>query len=101
MFKFHSNLLPSALSNLFTPIPSWHKYKTGLASMSTLCIPSVRSTCGKFNIPLRELLFGIVLKILLRVFQEHPTTVFCKITVRRSKYCLDDCSIHLQFSNFI
>ena len=40
----------------------------------------------------------------------HPTTVFCKISVRRSKYCLqfsfiwgqlkflDDRSIHVQFS---
>ena len=48
-----------------------------------------------------------------RQFQNHghPTTVFCKISVRRNKYCLeisvnlrkarkflDDCSIHVQFS---
>lgn len=58
VFKFYSNLLPSALSNFFTPTSSSHKYKIRLTSRSTLCISSVRTNCGKFNIPLMELLFG-------------------------------------------
>ena len=39
MFKFQSNLLPSAFSNFFTPVSSKHKYKTRLPSRSTFCIP--------------------------------------------------------------
>ena len=47
------------------------------------------------------------------IFQQgHPTTIFCKITVWRSKYCLkfsiawgykflDDCSIHTCFSRHV
>ena len=50
MFKFHSNLLPSAFCNFFTPISSRHEYKTRLASRSSLCIPLVRTNYGKFNI---------------------------------------------------
>ena len=50
VFKFHSNLLPSAFCNFFTPISSRHKYKTRLASRCSFCIPLVRTNYGKFNI---------------------------------------------------
>ena len=50
MFKFHSNLLPSAFCNFFTPISSGHKDKTRLVSRSSFCIPLVRTNYGKFNI---------------------------------------------------
>ena len=56
MFKFHSYLLPSALSNLFIPISSRHKYKTRLASRSSFCIPLVRTNYANLIFSLRALL---------------------------------------------
>ena len=50
LFKFHSNMLPSAFSNFFTPISSRHKYKTRLASKTSFFIPSIKTNYGKFNI---------------------------------------------------
>ena len=50
MFKFRSNLLPSAFLNFFPLVSSRHKYKTRLASRSMFSIPLARANYGKFNI---------------------------------------------------
>ena len=50
MISRHSGTLPPAFSNYFTAINKRHKYNTGLASMYSFALPSIRTNCGKFSI---------------------------------------------------
>ena len=52
----------------------------------------------------RHLIRTVISVDKIQIEQDHPTTVFCKISVRRSRYCLHfsiDRSIHVQFSKLI
>ena len=50
LFKFHSNMLPTAFKEFFVLTSTRHKYNTRLASSSSYYIPPVRTNYGKLNI---------------------------------------------------
>ena len=103
-------VIPTAVTTVATVKPCFLKRsfnRSRRGSLSTICSLSCSScslsctSCGRlsvFSVTFHE--HGHLQKVVhfrhLQSFcsQGHPTTVFCKIPVRRSKYCLEISIAH-------
>ena len=50
MYKYHRQLLPSSLNDLFTPVYQIHSYNIRLSSNLCFSLPKIRTNFGLFNI---------------------------------------------------